>query len=60
MEIIKQGDTSKLKNPKHFICATCGCEFIADNTEYICNLFFDEYYYSCNCPSCNRCVYAEE
>ena len=34
MEIIKQGDISKLKQTKKFECPRCGCIFLADNDEY--------------------------
>lgn len=58
MLITKQGNIAKLKQYIKFSCDVCGCEFIADNTEY---------HYECNqhdgegweisCPCCHRCKY---
>ena len=57
MKIIKQGDLSRLHNPKHFKCYSCGCEFEADDTEYEDTMGPCGYGYFCYCPCCKReCV----
>lgn len=35
MKIIKDGKSKKSKGIREFICIYCGCDFEADNTEYI-------------------------
>ena len=60
MEIIKQGDLSRLKKNKHFECKDCGCEFYADNTEYVYGgMQYNISYWECKCPCCKRVVYTE-
>lgn len=34
MYILKQGNISRTKKYKKFVCKECGCELVADNTEY--------------------------
>lgn len=61
MEIIKNGDLSKLHKKLRFFCRICGCEFIADDTEYeypeqiqaVC----DGVKVKCTCPTCGNMVY---
>lgn len=61
MEIIKNGDLSKLRENKHFICERCGCEFIADDTEYTypsqIEMMHDGIEAKCTCPTCGNMVY---
>lgn len=58
MKIIKEGDPSLLKKPKHFNCSHCGCEFIADHTEYSSVwLAKDKWAYLCTCPTCEHMVH---
>lgn len=57
MEIIKQGDTQKLKRIKRFICSNCGCIFDADKNEYSIGTQYNETYYFCKCPFCSETVY---
>ena len=61
MKIIKQGDLSKIRKPKHFNCSNCGCEFIAECNEYkYGGMQYNTTYWVCNCPTCNRQVYTED
>jgi hypothetical protein len=60
MEIVKQGDLSRLKKIKHFKCNHCECEFLADNTEYQFGGFeYNISYYRCKCPTCGNDAFAE-
>lgn len=60
MEIIKQGDISKLKQTKKFECRRCGCIFLADDDEYkYSGSQYNESYYQCACPTCNTPVYSD-
>ena len=60
MEIIKQGDISKLKQTKKFECRRCGCIFLADDDEYkYSGSQYNESYYQCACPTCNNSVYSD-
>lgn len=54
MKIIKEGDPSKNRYPKRFICNQCGCVFEADNSEY--NQAYDhgETSYLADCPACGK------
>lgn len=61
MEIIKQGNLSRLKKTKFFECTYCGCEFYADSSEYrAAGVQYNILYYSCHCPCCKMTVYTEE
>lgn len=64
MEIIKFGNRDKAKPKKRFVCSNCGCEFIADNTEYQSasqiEFFHDGIRRKCKCPCCQKMVYAHE
>ena len=60
MEIIKQGDISKLKQTKKFECRRCGCIFLADDDEYkYSGSQYNESCYQCACPTCNNPVYSD-
>lgn len=60
MEILKQGDISKLKHTKKFECCWCGCIFLADDDEYkYSGSQYNESYYQCACPTCNNPVYSD-
>lgn len=60
MEIIKQGNISKLKQTKKFECRWCGCIFLADDDEYkYSGSQYNELYYQCACPTCNNLVYSD-
>lgn len=59
MKILKQGISKaealkKLRNTRIFECVFCGCEWEADNTEYVYK--FDQReadeWYECKCPNC--------
>lgn len=57
MKIIKEG---ALK-PRHFMCYTCGCEFIADPGEYtvtaVCVNATDTIrFFNAECPMCGMTV----
>lgn len=57
MEIIKEGDISRLKHTRRFECDDCGCIFKADNTEYVCcGSQYNISYYKCDCPTCGKAV----
>lgn len=61
MVIIKQGDLSRIKNTKHFKCLRCGCEFLADDNEYIIgDMWRNLQTYKSYCPCCDNEVYLEE
>lgn len=60
MEIITKGSyfAKKIK----FECKTCGCVFLANETEYkpACSLaqMHDNIQYECECPCCGYIVYS--
>jgi hypothetical protein len=61
MEVIKQGDPSRLKKSKRFECVYCGCQFLADNNEYEYNgMWSNLLTYTCKCLCCGSRVYLEE
>lgn len=61
MEIIKQGDLSRITHKKQFECMACGCVFLADENEYIIADFsYDRKLYKCDCPCCNNKIYVED
>ena len=57
MNIIKQGDKSKLKKIKKSECKECGCIFEAEKGEYQIGSQYNEIYYYCKCPCCCSIVY---
>ena len=60
MEILKQGNISKIKQTKKFECTWCGCVFLADNDEYDeCIYGIRQYKYRCICPTCDTPVYSD-
>lgn len=49
MEIIKHGK----KKPRKFTCFNCGCEFVADTTEYWTARFENSVmFWKSDCPEC--------
>ena len=61
MQIIKPGDPEMVLRYKYFMCMDCGCEFMADSTEYDCIGVLDGgNYYRCKCPCCGALVYMNE
>lgn len=50
MRVIKHGDMK----PRKFTCLNCGCEFIANTTEY-CAIQVDGkiMFWTCECPECS-------
>ena len=63
MKILKEGDTNRLGNIRHFECETCGCVFEACRAEYRQESDFrNGHYYICKCPMCreNVIVYPED
>ena len=57
MKILKHG---KFKSRK-FICGGCGCEFVAEVTEYsVYEVCGATTWYSINCPECNNEVSKSE
>ena len=61
MEIIQPGNTQIILKPKRFICANCGCVFVADCTEYeYAGMQYNQPYYKCLCPTCCKYVYTED
>lgn len=61
MVIIKEGDLSRLDFIKTFKCNACGCEFLADHTEYeYAGTQYNIQYYKCKCPTCHSVVYTED
>lgn len=60
MEIIKQGDLSRINKTKHFKCPYCGCEFLAEPFEYISTgMWRNLQTYLSKCPTCCKEVYLE-
>lgn len=58
VKILKQGDLNRLKKYKKFECDQCGCEFIADNTEYRnVSTQRDGPAFVIVCPCCNKNAY---
>lgn len=59
MKILKEGAINR--KPKKFVCDNCGCEFIADNTEYALPDYMecvhDAIKAKCKCPTCGKMVY---
>ncbi len=61
MEIVKQGNPERLKNTKRFECMYCGCQFLADDSEYeIGDMWRNLQIYTCKCPCCDSRAYLEE
>lgn len=61
MNIIVEGDCSRLKKTKRFECEECGCIFEADKDEYkYCGSQRegDEWY--CICPTCGNKTYTTD
>jgi len=56
MKIFKEGNLEKAKRPARFVCWRCGCEWEANNDEYILEEGQREMYPVCNCPCCNERV----
>lgn len=57
MEILKEGDLTRLTPKITFECKRCGCIFKADKGEYISGRSFDQSYATCTCPTCkNPCI----
>ena len=56
MEIIKNGDLSKLEQYEQFECPHCGCIFLATHSEYVVGFFRNELSYCIHCPTCKRSV----
>jgi RNase P subunit RPR2 len=56
MEIIKHGNLT----PIRFECKKCGCEFIADITEYKEAYSNGEKHLIVDCPDCNNVAYISE
>ena len=55
MYIIKEGDLNKLKKFKYFKCPKCGCEVVADNTEYTdCSTQREGPMFQVMCPTCSN------
>ena len=61
MEIVKQGDLSRIKDKKYFVCQHCGCEFWADRFEYkSLGMWRNMMAYGCKCPTCKKEAYLEQ
>lgn len=61
MEIIKQGNVDCSKKAKRFECVYCGCQFLADSSEYeIGGMWRNLQTYTCKCPCCDGMSYLEE
>ena len=60
MNIIKKGDVNRLRKTKTFTCRECGCVFEANKGEYKSGMQYNEEYYYCQCPTCNRTAYSDE
>lgn len=54
VEIIKEGDTGRLKATKRFQCDECGCVFEADKDEYQSDMQYNTAYFYCKCPCCGK------
>lgn len=59
MKIIKEGNVERLKETKMFECKRCGCVFKADRNEYQIGHHYNDYYYTCVCPTCGKTTYQE-
>ena len=61
MKIIKPGNPDLLLKEKTFICADCGCEFIANRDEYqYGGMQYNISYWKCICPCCGKKVWTED
>lgn len=61
MEILSPGDLTRINKIKIFKCPRCGCEFKADEGEYIIgDMWHNMQTYTCYCPTCDYKVYLEE
>lgn len=49
MHIIKHGNLE----PRYFVCRYCGCEFVADKSEYKVAASGDNFFV--DCPECYAC-----
>lgn len=63
IEVLKHGSTKKQSH--FFVCKSCQCEFIAENSfdsgieEYeVCYNEFGDSYLKTKCPECHRTVYS--
>lgn len=57
MKILKDGNLKERK----FICDICGCEFIANSTEYYAtNAGHQILWYVSTCPCCHNDTYSSE
>lgn len=50
MKIITPG--KEIHKKRLFTCCHCGCQFIADKTEYHTTPMLNDFYYSMECPNC--------
>ena len=53
MKILKHGDLK----PRRFTCKNCGCEFVADMSEYEVAYCDHEKCYCVDCPECKHYAY---
>ena len=53
MKILKHGDLQ----PRKFTCTSCGCEFVADKSEYGYEAYTHNY--SVYCPDCRSLIWAQ-
>lgn len=51
MKILKHGNLK----PRKFICQDCGCEFVADISEY--SLYPGTAWYYSDCPDCDARIF---
>lgn len=56
MKILKKGDMRRLVRTRQFNCAVCGCVFEADESEYSPITQYNEIWYNCHCPYCDKLV----
>lgn len=56
MKIVKQGSVNKLTNTRQYSCASCGCTFIADRSDFRSDR--DGQYVTCPFSGCYRMISA--
>ena len=61
MEILKHGDPERIKKIRKFECNQCGCEWLADRTEYcFSGMQYNIQHIACECPECHNLVIMED
>lgn len=59
LHIVREGNKELLYKIRTFECDECGCIFEANKDEYKYGEQYNETYYYCVCPCCQRTTYHE-